>query len=261
MHDDLQQAKEEAFGVRVSRNALMKLATVEPTFSFRHKLFVVSCLATFRPDKEISELFEVQFSFPLPANKIAECRSWMTKLTQEPGTGLKGKAAKWKELWEHFQEIRRQYLEGISEIPLAHPRRRVEELVKLYDFSITPQPSKVLVTKEHLRTRTGQLRFSMTGRPYMEEQHHVIHERDIGIAASILKQIGQESGNFVEKTETTLNLAEFVRKQQKERGLVQDATIVSEEVNPDFGVPQTEMPLRGPVKIELFNQEQTEIEE
>jgi len=201
--------------------------------SFRHYLFVVLCMSTFRPKNETLQLFENQFHFPLHPNSYDKIARWLAKLSADPGMKLQRKEQFWKELWQQYVEHRKIFVRDLESIPLAHARVRIEELIKLYG-EITPTPTKVLEWMETLLDEHGQPKYNKHGRLQQTRNHHIVVEKDIQTAANLLKQIGQEAGTFIEKTEVHHSFDELIKKRRMERGLTTDANIISETSRPEI---------------------------
>lgn len=239
--------------VALARTDLM-LTEEQGNLKFRHLLFVVYCLATFREKSEIPALFANAFpGRTITPNTVTTAEKWMRRLDADPDLALKGKDKRWKELWLQFCDQRREYLGTIKDIPLAHPRKRIEALVDLFG-EIQPVPVRALRVEESVLNEDGHPIRDAKGRPMVRVRTEVVSQKDIPTALQCLKQIGVESGTYVEKTETKLTFRDLIKRQRQERGLkddrIQDAQVVEESFeDADEEMPEVEMRLPCPVTV------------
>lgn len=185
---------------------------------FRELLFIAISLASFMEVKTIQSRFEEVFHQGVAPSVIRKVQVWMEKMRAEPNLELKPSELKWREIYEQFVLARKQYVTDFTEEPLAYPKGRFEELKKLYQMASTPVISRVVVRKEHLRTNSGKPRF-VQGKALMLEEHIPVAEAEVQTAANILKQMGQETGTFVEQTKKTITIVDRIKEIRHARGL------------------------------------------
>lgn len=240
--------------VALARTDLM-LTEEQGNLKFRHLLFVVYCLATFREKSEIPALFSNAFpGRSITPNVVTVAEKWMRRFDADPDLQLKGKDKRWKELWLQFCDQRRDYLGTIKDIPLAHPRKRIEALVDILQDCREAVPSRVLeVPGDFVRDDEGNILLNKRGKPIREMKVIVVHTKAHSEALQALKQIGVESGTYVEKMETKLTFRDLIKRQRAERGFrdnIQDAKVVEETFeDADAEMPEIEMRLPCPVTV------------
>jgi hypothetical protein len=226
------------------------LSEEDGTLKFRHWLFIVYCLAAFRDKEDIPGLFQKAFpSRKISAYSIVKAERWMRRLDADPELKLKSVDKKWRELWLQFCEQRASYLGTIKDIPLVHTRMRIEETVKLF-HEIQPVPDKVLLVPEPvIDPDTNKPMVTKYGKVITTDRPIVVMKKDIGTALQALKQIGVESGTYIEKTETQLSFKDKIIAKRRERGLnenVDEAVVVEESFNDDE-MPDVLIALPSPI--------------
>jgi len=240
--------------VALARTDLI-LTEEQGNLKFRHLLFVVFCLATFRDKSEIPALFSNAFpGRQITPHTVTVAEKWMRRLDADPDLALKGKDKRWKELWLQFCDQRREYLGTIKDIPLAHPRKRIEALVDILQDCREAVPDKILeVPGEFVRDDNGNIVVSRRGTPIREMKTIIVHKKAHSDALQCLKQIGVESGTYVEKTETKLTFRDLIKRRRQERGFrdqIQDAQIVDQTFeDADAEMPEVELRLPCPVTV------------
>jgi hypothetical protein len=241
----LAPSQKQSLAVVLSRNETVE---TDGTLKFRHWLFIIYCLATFRSKEEIPALFADAFhGRVITTSAVTMAEKWMRRLDVDPEMKLTGANKKWRELWLQFSEQRKDYLGSIKDIPLAHPRKRIEALVDLF-HEVQPAPDKVVTVREVIQdAETGLPKMTKGGKLVYTHKDILVLKKDFGSALQALKQIGVESGTYVEKSETVHVLQDIIRKRRQERGLVMEANVVSEEFDADSEMPEVEMPLPGPM--------------
>jgi hypothetical protein len=188
--------------------------------TFRHRLFIASCIATFRTDEETQKLFMRQFRGKVVELKhIRRIKRWLAKLDADPAYELKGRAIHWRTLHAEYTKIKSTYLSNISDLPLTHPRIRIEELTKLFK-EVDWAPSHTLTVKETVTGPDGiPVVNEKTGKQMSKLKTVVVEKKDVIAAASLLKQIGVEAGNYKEQSSVHITLTEFIINQRRDRGL------------------------------------------
>jgi hypothetical protein len=229
----------------------LQLSEEQGNLKFRHLLFVVYCLATFRTKAEIPFLFVEAFpGRAISALTVNSAEKWMRRLDADPDLALKGKDKRWKELWLQFCDQRKSYLGTIKDIPLAHPRKRIEALVDLFG-EIQPRPVRALPIRESVTDEEGLPRRDSKGREILRTRTELVSEKDIPTALQCLKQIGVESGTYIEKSETQLTFRDLIKRRRQERGFkneVSDANVVEESFD-DADMPEVELSLPCPITM------------
>lgn len=228
----------------------IQLSEEQNNLRFRHLLFVVYCLATFREKSEIPSLFTNAFpGRAITPHTVTACEKWMRRLDADPDLALKGKDKRWKELWLQYCDQRKEYLGTIKDIPLAHPRKRIEALVDLF-HEIEPLPVRTLQIKESVVNKDGHPIRDSKGRPVVRTTTKVVEQKDIPTALQCLKQIGVESGTYIEKTETKVTLRDLIQRRRQERGFkdtISEAHVIEESFD-DAEMPEVAMPLPCPIQ-------------
>lgn len=219
----------DAHQIHLNLDARGELA---PNQSFRELLFIALCLSSFMEIDKIQERFEEQFKgLKVAPAAIRKVQGWMEKLNSNPDLKLSPKNYKWREIFLQHQIARQKFLSDFSQEPLAYPRGRFEKLKDLLDSAMTPRITRVAVKKEHLLNKRGTPIFSVGGKALMVEEHIPILEAEVQVAANILKQMGQETGTFVERTEKNVTVTQRVLELRKQRGLntegFEDANVIS----------------------------------
>lgn len=198
---------------------------------FRELLTIVLCLGSFMDIPKIQERYEETFQSKVAPAVIRKAQIWMERLQADPEMKLAPKDLKWRELYHQYRAARDQFLTDFSQEPLAYPRGRFEKLKELLEMATTPRITRVAIRKEHVLNKAGLPKFSESGKALMFEEHTPILEAEVQVAANILKQMGQETGTFVERSERTLTITERVIELRKRRGLrtegIEDANVIS----------------------------------
>lgn len=217
--------------------------------SFRQYLFIAICLAHFRTPQDILLDFAKQFRAEVSPQAIKRVERWMTRLDNEPELVLTKPQKRWRTIWNEYREARNNFLTNIRDIPLVHPKIRIQELVKLYD-EVVPQPVRVLTWKTLRTDEDGNLVTSKRGKVLQDLHAQIVHEKDIPTAAALLKQIGVEAGTYIERSEHVVDFKDWIKQQRELRGLdkkadIQDAEIISSSVREE---ELDKIPLPAPVE-------------
>lgn len=194
-----------------------------PLNHIRVLLFIALNLATLRSRAEIIRMTKEELKVTPTIPLIRKVGDWMERMGNDPDQKLHRDAKRWKEIYEQFILVREKYYADISVEPLAHPRGRFNKLKSLLDRAEEGVLKRIHIVKETTLDDDGNIRVNHEGKAILSIRTIAEREPDLPSAINIVKAMGHEAGNLVERHEHRHSWADLVKNQIRLNKEIQDA--------------------------------------